>query len=75
MAGSKTFDPAAVAQRDLAKRLRVTAEALPPGWFDGRIPSPSLPIDKCVDLLLRKRRIRAPAELRASIRSAIVLTP
>jgi hypothetical protein len=65
MAGSKiTFDPATVALRDLAKRLRVTAEALPPGWVAGRIPRPSLPIDECVDQLTRKRRIRAPAELR-----------
>jgi hypothetical protein len=66
MPGSKiSFDPAAVAHRDLAKRLKVTTDALPSGWVAGRLPRPPLPIDECVDQLIRKRRVRAPAELQA----------
>ena len=68
MSGSEiTFDHSTVAHRDLAKRLKMTAGALPPGWVAGRLPRPSIPIDECVDqLLIRKRRIiRACAELRA----------
>jgi len=66
MSGSEiTFDHSTVAHRDLAKRLKMTADALPPGWVAGRLPRPSLPIDECVDRLIRKRRIRASAELRA----------
>ena len=62
-----SFDHSTVAHRDLAKRLKMTADALPPGWVAGRLPRPSIPIDECVDqLLIRKRRIiRASAELRA----------
>jgi hypothetical protein len=68
MSGSEiTFDHSTVAHRDLAERLKMTADALPPGWVAGRLPRPSFPIDECVDLLIRKRRriIRASAELRA----------
>lgn len=66
MSGSEiTFDHSTVAHRDLAKRLKMTADALPPGWVAGRLPRPPLPIDECVDRLIRKRRIRASAELRA----------
>jgi hypothetical protein len=68
MSGSEiTFDHSIVAPRDLAKRLKMTADALPPGWVAERLPRPSLPIDDCVnELLIRKPRIlRASAELRA----------
>jgi hypothetical protein len=59
------FNPANVTRRALAKRLKVTDEALPAGWDAGRIPRPALPIDACVSELIRKRRIRAPANLKA----------
>jgi hypothetical protein len=68
MSGSEiTFDHSTVAHRDLAKRLKMTADALPPGWVAGRLPRPSFPIDECVDQLIRKKRriIRASAELQA----------
>jgi len=66
MTGSDVaFDPSTVTQRELAKRLRVTAEAPPPGWVAGRLPRPALPIDECVSELIRKRRICASADLRA----------
>jgi hypothetical protein len=66
MTGSDVaFNPANVTQRALAKRLKVTGETLPSGWDAGRIPRPALPIDECVSELIRKRRIRAAADLRA----------
>jgi hypothetical protein len=67
MTGSKVaFNPSTVTQRELTKSLRVAGEALPPGWVAGRIPRPALPIDECVSELIRKRRIRAAANLTAS---------
>jgi hypothetical protein len=67
MTSSETaFNPGVVTHRDLAKRLKVTADALPPGWLAGRIPRPSLPIDECVDQLIRKHRIRPSSALRAT---------
>jgi hypothetical protein len=66
MTGSDVaFNPSTGTQRDLAKRLQVTGEALPTGWVAGRVPRPALPIDDCVSELIRKRRIRAAADLKA----------
>jgi hypothetical protein len=60
------FNPAAVAQRDIAGRLKISSDAaLPPGWAARHFPRPPLPIDECVRELLRKRWIREPADLRA----------
>src|ERR1700753_1968535 len=61
----RAVNPSNVTQRALAKRLKVTAEALPAGWIAGRLPRPALPIDECVSGLVLKRRIRSPADLRA----------
>jgi hypothetical protein len=68
MSGSEImFDHSTVAHRDLAEQLKMTGDALPPGWVAGRLPRPSILIDDCVnDLLIRKPHIiRASAELRA----------
>lgn len=60
------FNPAAVADRDIARRLKISSDAaLPSGWAAGHFPRPALPIDECVRELLRKRRIRESADLRA----------
>ncbi|WLB24142.1 hypothetical protein [Bradyrhizobium japonicum] len=64
---STPFDPSALDLCDLARRLKVeSASALPAGWRAGRFPGPAaLPIDECVRDLLKRRRIRQPAELQA----------
>jgi hypothetical protein len=60
-----SFDPTTIGQRDLARRLKVVSRAeLPSGWAPGRLPRPTLPIDECVQILRRKRRLRDPVELR-----------
>jgi hypothetical protein len=60
-----TFKPSTVTRSELAKRLKVTGDALPAGWVAERLPRPALPIDECISGLVLKRRIRSPADLRA----------
>jgi hypothetical protein len=63
---SPPFDPSALGHDDLARRLRIVSpSALPSSWPAGRLPRPALPIDECVQVLLKKRRIRPTAELQA----------
>jgi hypothetical protein len=63
---STPFDPSALDHCELARRLEVVSgSALPPGWLAGHFPTPSLPIDECVQVLLETRRIQQPAEMQA----------
>jgi hypothetical protein len=63
---SSPFDPSALERRDLALRLKVVSgSALPYGWRAGDLPRPALPIDECVQVLLKQRRIQQPPELLA----------
>jgi hypothetical protein len=63
---SAVFDPTKLGDAAIPRRLKVTSAAvLPAGWTSGRLPQPALPIDECVQILLRKRRIREAPELQA----------
>jgi hypothetical protein len=59
------FNPGAVADREIERRLKISGAALPAGWVAGRLPRPTLPIDESVQVLLRKKRIRDAVDLQA----------